>query len=228
MDVYADCAGVNTNAITPTHPGVVRCAALKARGLLDGATPRRPGSGGARAASTGRAARRRRPAASLARQPASLAHPRAGLRQRLCARVDHGPSLPHELRLHRRRWDGRALGRGEPREGLRHVRRPARCGARAVRAAARSSSTMPITRQRTSCFARPEPRRRALLALARDGAASADLGAPRRPPRSGGGRGGHRRCARGGRPARQAGADPARPQGRADRARTTAPAPISA
>jgi hydroxybutyrate-dimer hydrolase len=39
MNVYADCAGVDTNAITPTHPGVMRCAALKARGLLDGATP---------------------------------------------------------------------------------------------------------------------------------------------------------------------------------------------
>ena len=34
MDVYADCAGVNTNAVTPAPPGVARCGALKDRGLL--------------------------------------------------------------------------------------------------------------------------------------------------------------------------------------------------
>jgi hydroxybutyrate-dimer hydrolase len=38
MDVFADCAGVDTNAVTPAPPGVARCAALKNRGLLTAAT----------------------------------------------------------------------------------------------------------------------------------------------------------------------------------------------
>jgi hydroxybutyrate-dimer hydrolase len=38
MDVYADCAGVDTNAVTPAPPGAARCSALKERGLLRATT----------------------------------------------------------------------------------------------------------------------------------------------------------------------------------------------
>jgi len=38
MDVYADCAGVTANPVTPGTPGAARCLALKARGLLSGLT----------------------------------------------------------------------------------------------------------------------------------------------------------------------------------------------
>ena len=38
MDVYADCAGVDTNAVTPAPPGVARCAELSERGLLNAVT----------------------------------------------------------------------------------------------------------------------------------------------------------------------------------------------